>query len=96
MKEVLARPKFALEKEKREHFVHLIQEASFEAYQLDAYRVRKCCDPDDDKFLSLANQIEADFILTIDHDLLSLREIGKTKIIKPSDFLVIIPDTQVS
>ena len=64
-------------------------------YQLDAYRVSQCRDPDDNKFLSLANQIEADFILTIDHDLLSLHKMGKTKIVKPGDFLVLFSNTQV-
>ena len=47
----------------------------------------KCRDPKDDKFLSLANQISADFIITLDKDLLSLERINKTEIITPAKFI---------
>ena len=90
VKEVLARPKFHLEKEKQDHFLHLIQESSFEVQQLKDFLVQACRDPNDDKFLSLAKQIDADFIITLDEDLLVLKIINKSKIVTPAKFLTYI------
>lgn len=39
IKKVLARPKFCLEKEKQDHFLHLIQECSFEVQQLKEFKM---------------------------------------------------------
>ena len=38
-------------------------------------------------FLSLAKQSKADFLVSLDQDLLELGKIGVTKIVKPGDFL---------
>lgn len=84
---VLARQKFELEKEKQTHFLHIIQETSFEVKQLKEFLVKECRDPNDDKFLSLAKQIDADFIISLDKDLLVLKQTGRTKIITPGEFL---------
>ena len=89
VQEVLTREKFNLEKEKQDHFLHVLQEISFEVQQLDNFKVKQCRDPNDDKFLSLANQIDADFIITLDNDLLVLKTIGKTRIVTPVEFLKI-------
>ena len=92
VREVISRKKFKLTKEQQECFIHLTQETSFLIKQLQTYEVNKCRDPNDDKFLSLANQIEADFIITIDNDLLALRTSEKTKIVAPNEFLTIKDD----
>ncbi len=84
---VLAREKFQLSKEKQEQFLNLVQEVSFLVQQYELYMLTKCRDPKDDKFLSLANQISADFIITLDKDLLSLERINKTEIITPAKFI---------
>jgi uncharacterized protein len=51
------------------------------------YKVNICRDPDDDKFLELALQIEADFIISGDKDLLELQTFENTQILKPSQFM---------
>jgi len=92
VREVISRKKFNVTKEQQKYFIHLIQETSFLIKQLQTYKVNKCRDPNDDKFLSLANQIDADFIITIDNDLLALRTSNKTKIVAPNKFLTIKDD----
>lgn len=84
--DVLNREKFNLEKDKIEHFINLIKQNSFLVQQLDNYKVTKCRDPKDDKFLSLASQIEADYLITWDEDLLVLKEVNSTKIITPEEY----------
>ena len=86
----MARPKFELEKEKQEQFMHIFQEVSFFIQQSTSHIITQCRDPKDDKFLSLANQIDADFIITLDKDLLTLKTIKRTRIIMPAEFLTII------
>ena len=87
VKGVLGRPKFNLEKEKQQHFIHIMQETSFQVDQLEDFKTYHCRDPKDDKFLSLASQIGANYIITFDEDLLVLNEVGKTKILRPQEFL---------
>jgi putative PIN family toxin of toxin-antitoxin system len=84
---VLEREKFKLEKEKQEHFIHLFAEASFLIKPIKELEVAKCRDPKDDIFLSLANQIEADFLISLDMDLIDLKKIGATRIVNPSAFI---------
>ncbi|MBI4146208.1 putative toxin-antitoxin system toxin component, PIN family [Candidatus Woesearchaeota archaeon] len=87
VKSVLSREKFGLDREKQDHFLHIIQEVSYDIQQLQEFEIRLCRDPKDDKFLSLANQIDADFLVSLDDDLLVLKQIGKTKIITPGEYL---------
>ncbi len=94
LKSVLARPKFDLETEKQGHFLHLIRECSFEVRQLEEFVVKKCRDPTDDKFLSLAKQIDADFIVSLDEDLLVIKRLGRTCITTPGAFLAIFGQSQ--
>ncbi len=89
LRQVISREKFSLEKEKQEQFVHLVQEISFLINAIDTFNVKKCRDPKDDKFLSLSKQIEADFLVTWDEDLLVIKNIGITRILKPSEFIQI-------
>jgi uncharacterized protein len=49
--------------------------------------IELCRDPDDDKFLSLAINGEANYVVTGDKDLLVLKKIGRTKIITPKGFI---------
>lgn len=43
-------------------------------------------DPEDDKFIECADEIQADYIISSDRHLLHLEEYGKTKILSPKDF----------
>jgi len=45
-----------------------------------------CRDPEDNFLLALAKDGNADYLLTGDHDLLVIKEFGKTKIVSMSDF----------
>ena len=60
---------------------------------LDQFRVERCRDPQDDMFLSLANQVGANYLISLDHDLIELKKIGVTKIVTPSDFLKEVGDS---
>lgn len=52
-----------------------------------------CRDPKDDYLLELAVSSSADFIVTGDKDLLELERIGKTVIVSPMDFDLILQNT---
>ena len=84
---VLRRKKFNLGKEKQEHFLHLFAESLFLVRPLREFEIAKCRDPKDDIFLSLANQIEANFLVSLDLDLIDLKKIGATMIVKPAPFI---------
>jgi uncharacterized protein len=49
--------------------------------------VNICRDPDDNMFLELALEIQADYIITGDKDLLSISQFQSTKICNISDFI---------
>lgn len=53
-------------------------------------KVRVCRDPKDNQILTLCWVGQADFLITGDKDLLSLKEFKNTKIVKPKEFLKII------
>ncbi len=53
-------------------------------------QIKICRDPDDDKFLSCALLGEADYLVSGDDDLLSLKTIGTTKIVNPAQFLKLV------
>ena len=93
VKDVIGREKFAIPKEKQQHLIHLIQEVAFEILQLEQFKVKQCRDPKDDKFLSLAKQVEADYLITWDEDLLVIGRIGNTKVVTPGEFLAILSRT---
>lgn len=48
-----------------------------------------CRDPKDNKFLALALDGQADYLITGDRDLLVLHPFQKTKIVTPADFLLL-------
>ena len=84
---VLKRVKFNLEKEKREHFLHIFRESSFLVTPLPEFKITRCRDKEDDKFLSLALQVEANYIVSLDKDLTELGEFKGVKIVNPGIFL---------
>ncbi|MEZ4972860.1 MAG: putative toxin-antitoxin system toxin component, PIN family [Cyclobacteriaceae bacterium] len=49
--------------------------------------IKICRDPKDNFILSLANDGKANFLVTGDKDLLTIKKIGRTKIIGFSEFL---------
>ena len=52
--------------------------------------LRLCRDPEDDKILEAALASGADFIVTRDKDLLVLKSLDKTLIIRPEEFIKIL------
>jgi uncharacterized protein len=50
-------------------------------------------DPDDDKIIAAAVAAEADYLVSRDHDLLSLGSYQGVKIIAPEEFLRVVRDT---
>jgi uncharacterized protein len=61
-----------------ESFIDLIEVKSI---------VTACRDPKDNFLLALAKDGKADYLLTGDNDLLELKKIGKTKIVKMANFI---------
>ncbi|MEI6728992.1 MAG: putative toxin-antitoxin system toxin component, PIN family [bacterium] len=53
-------------------------------------KVSVCRDPKDNKFLELAKEIQADYLITGDNDLLDLKKFETTQILKPADFVVLL------
>ncbi len=53
------------------------------------YRVIICRDPDDNMFLELAQEVNADYIISGDKDLLEIKSYKNTKILKPSQFMAL-------
>ncbi len=85
--DVLARPKFDryVTIEDRQQFLRLLGRVA-ELVPV-GYRVQICRDPDDDKFLELAINGEADLIMTGDEDLLALDPFRGTPIVTPAAYL---------
>ncbi|MFN3758906.1 MAG: putative toxin-antitoxin system toxin component, PIN family [Algoriphagus aquaeductus] len=85
--EVLQRPKFKkyYSEEDLKFFQKILtQELRF---QKVTSQVTLCRDPMDNKFLGLALDGKADFLVTGDKDLLTLERFQSTQIITPRDFL---------
>lgn len=47
-------------------------------------------DPDDEKYLEAASACQADYLVTGDRDLLSLKNFGTTRIVSPKEFVDIL------
>jgi uncharacterized protein len=56
-------------------------------------RVQICRDPDDDFLLSAALSGKADYLVSGDEDLLSLKKFHQTKIVTPAAFLAALEET---
>jgi uncharacterized protein len=85
--DVILRPKF--KKYYLEEDLIFFQEVLLKELQFQTVisQVSVCRDPKDDKFLSLALDSKADFLVTGDKDLLTLERFQKTEIITPRYFL---------
>lgn len=59
---------------------------------LPTHRVNVCRDPNDDKFLECALEGKAEYLVTEDKDLLSLKAFGITRIVNTSTFAKILRD----
>lgn len=55
-----------------------------------AEKVAICRDPDDDKFLDVALEAKADYLISGDKDLQALRKFHQTKILSPLQFLKLL------
>ena len=87
LRSVLMRPDFDRYKPAAE------REAFLTALDAEVLRVdpapvgRLCRDPDDDMFLAVALAAEADWLVTVDKQLLSVRSVGRTRVLRPERFL---------
>ena len=87
LREVLMRPDFDRYRPAEERAAFLA------AFTAEARRVeptpveRLCRDPDDDMFLAVALAADADWLVTVDRQLLSVRKVGRTRILRPERFL---------
>lgn len=68
----------------------LAQMKIFGSFSIVKTKVVACRDPKEDFFLSLAKQTKADYLITINKDLLMLEKFEETKIISMNDFLKMI------
>lgn len=47
-------------------------------------------DPDDEKYLEAASACQADYLVSGDRDLLSLKKFGTTRIVSPKEFVEVL------
>jgi len=87
LSEVLARAKFDpyVSREDRQQFLRLL--GGVVRVIPITQRITACRDPNDDKFLDVALNGEAQLILTGDQDLLELHPFHGIEIVSPADFL---------
>jgi uncharacterized protein len=67
-------------------------EATKEIVQKVGPIVPVCRDPEDDKILACAKQVDADYLVTGDQDLLVINRHGRTRIVTPRNFEDIFED----
>jgi uncharacterized protein len=93
---VLSRPKFDayVSSAVREEFIRKILRISVRVEIIQ--RVEVCRDPKDDKFLEIAVNGDADWLLTGDSDLLVLHPFQDTAIVTPGDFIARIESRNAS
>ena len=93
--ETLSRPKFDpyVSRPDRQRFFELFTRVA--EWVPVTTTIRRCRDPKDDKFLELAVDGKADWIITGDKDLLELSPLHSTSILHPSAALV-LSDTAFS
>jgi putative PIN family toxin of toxin-antitoxin system len=75
-----------IDKKSKQEFMEILLERS-NLIEVNGNENIFCRDPEDVKFLALARQIQADYIITGDKDLLVLKTFEKTKVLKPLEFL---------
>ncbi|MDV3001017.1 MAG: hypothetical protein N5P05_002623 [Chroococcopsis gigantea SAG 12.99] len=91
LKTRIYKPKFDkyISDEDRQHFLDVIKTSS-QFIKINS-QINSCRDPDDNKFLELAKDAKAEFLITGDKDLLILNDLPeyKDQIITPSEFITI-------
>jgi uncharacterized protein len=92
LSEVLSRKKFDryVTSVEREEFLEALIERAILVEPIETVTV--CRDPKDDKFLELALNGKASFIITGDEDLLELNPFSGVRILKPDEFLQVFED----
>ena len=86
---VLFRDKFSfIDKSKKEEFILILSELT--EIVNPKLRLRICRDENDNKFLELAVESNANYIVSGDLDLLSIKEYNRIKILSSKDFLNIL------
>ena len=86
-------PKFALTEEEIRDIVEEEVLPFFEVVKVKEKIKGICSDPDDDKFLSCGIAGAAEFIVTGDRHLLAVKEFRSVRIISPSKFFSLFPET---
>ena len=89
-KRVLHYSKFALTKEEIDYLLKQVLPHAEIIKVIYKFNKEICRDKDDQKFLELAVSAKADYIVSGDRDLLSLKEINKIKILSPREFLLLL------
>jgi putative PIN family toxin of toxin-antitoxin system len=74
----------------REEFLEALIERAILVEPIETVTV--CRDPKDDKFLELALNGKASFIITGDEDLLELNPFNEVRILKPDEFLQVFEE----
>ena len=68
-------------------YMELVSQLRTDAELVDVFSIVDACrDPKDNFLLALAKDGNADYLITGDEDLLMVKEFGKTKIVKLSEF----------
>jgi putative PIN family toxin of toxin-antitoxin system len=83
---VLSRPKFNVSNNQVIHFINSIEEVAYHVPTMGTIQ-GICRDSDDDKILECAFMGDADFIVSGDNDLLSLKEFQEIPVLTASEYL---------
>jgi len=86
---VMSRPKFDMKEEHISRFINSIEEIAFDIKLTDSIQ-NVCRDKDDDKIIECAVLANADYIITGDDDLLTIKEFRGTKIITANEYINIL------
>jgi uncharacterized protein len=78
--------KFLLSRSEISDAMRVLTEATQEVCPIVNSIVPVCRDPDDDKILACAQQVNAHYIVTGDEDLLVIKRHGAVQIVSPRDF----------
>ena len=86
---VMARPKFNVRKEYINQFINAVEEIAYDV-KLKGIIKNVCRDKDDDKIIECAVLSNADYIITGDYDLLTIKEYRSTRILTANEYINII------
>ncbi len=89
VREVLSRPKFQLSPEEAWSAFQLVVSVS-EIILAPGRAKARCRDPDDQKFLDCVSAGRADFLVTGDRDLLTMRRVGRARIVRTTELVKMV------